>query len=124
MRWPSPGFSTWCSACPHRPPPERRPGMRARQYLARPSKEAIRALTRFGGLPLERICVVDCPGALERAREAIMQVPCIGFDTETRPNFQAGQTQTGPHLVQMATPHQAFLFVSGYAPAHALLAEA
>lgn len=43
-----------------------------------------------------------------------MAAEVIGFDTESKPTFLKGEVSTGPHLVQLATDDQAYLFpISG-----------
>jgi ribonuclease D len=41
---------------------------------------------------------------------ALMAGDAIGFDTESKPTFNKGEVSTGPHLVQLATDTQAYLF--------------
>ena len=52
-------------------------------------------------------------GSERDSREALavlMQSDAIGFDTESKPTFLKGEQSTGPHLVQLATDSQVFLF--------------
>lgn len=44
------------------------------------------------------------------ALAVLMASDAIGFDTESKPTFLKGEQSTGPHLVQLATDSQAFLF--------------
>jgi len=97
--------------------------MQARQYLERPLKEAMRELPVFSGLPLQHIVVIRSTGDLDLAHRELVDASHVGFDTESKPTFLANQPQTGPHLVQVATPRHAFLFLPTYAPSHELLAE-
>ena len=52
-------------------------------------------------------------GSETDSREALavlMESDAIGFDTESKPTFLKGEQSTGPHLVQLATDSQVFLF--------------
>ena len=64
-------------------------------------------------LPIRRyegeVCVVSTPADLQQAFENIRQESVIGFDTETRPSFQKGESHL-PCLVQVATKHGVQLF--------------
>ncbi len=84
--------------------------MKAREYLARPTKEAIRSLPRFVGLPIERVRLVRTDEEMRFAHDEISKERHTGFDTESKPRFIADQPQTGPHLIQIATLNYAFLF--------------
>ncbi|WP_157953567.1 3'-5' exonuclease [Zobellella maritima] len=94
-----------------------------RQYLERPTRDAMRALPEFSGLSVEHIHLVRSPAEVSFAYEQLSRCTHVGFDTESKPTFRAGESGTGPHLVQLATPEHAFLFSAGHAPGHALLAE-
>lgn len=97
--------------------------MNARQFLKRPTKEAIRELPKFEGLPLQKICLVRTADDLLFAHDEISKVSHVGFDTESKPNFVANQPKTGPHLVQIATEQYAFLFTLDDSPGNELLSE-
>lgn len=84
--------------------------MTQHDYLERPSKEAMRELPPFAALPLERIHLVRDEADARHALEQAYRARYVGFDTESKPTFFASQTRTGPHLVQVATPDEAFLF--------------
>lgn len=97
--------------------------MTERQFLHRPSKDAIRELPPFPGLPLERIHLIRDEADAQRAREQILAADAVGFDTESKPTFFAGQEHTGPHLVQIATRERAFLFTVDTGAGGAVLRE-
>ncbi|TAN68892.1 MAG: 3'-5' exonuclease domain-containing protein 2 [Methylobacter sp.] len=97
--------------------------MNPHQFLERPTKEAIRELPKFDGLPLEKICLVRTADDLFFAHNEILNVSQVGFDTESKPNFVANQPKTGPHLVQIATSQYAFLFTLDYPAGNELLSE-
>jgi ribonuclease D len=75
-----------------------------------PTPEEIALLEPFDRIGLERIALVSNGEDAERAAEALVLVPVWGFDTESRPTFQAGQASEGPHIVQLATREAVFIF--------------
>ena len=74
-----------------------------------PTKEDSALLPPFVQLPDAAIHVPDTPDAFAAARAVLLAAPVLGFDTESRPLFNAGQDDTGPHVVQFATPAAAWL---------------
>lgn len=89
---------------------DRLPRPTPRTYLERPTREAIALLPAYAGLTLEAVTLVSSEVYAECARIALAGHAVLGFDTESKPTFTAGAQRTGPHLVQLATPTQAFLF--------------
>lgn len=75
-----------------------------------PSREEIALLEVFEGLPLERIFIPETRLQFESASAEIMAAAVVGFDTEARPTFVKGDVSAGPHIVQFATRHSAFIF--------------
>jgi ribonuclease D len=75
-----------------------------------PAPEEIALLEPFERLGLERIRLVSAPSQAERAAETLLQAPVWGFDTESKPTFQVGEASEGPHVIQLATLEQAFVF--------------
>lgn len=67
-------------------------------------------LPPYPGLPLERISLITTPSMAEAAQRILLASDAIGFDTESKPTFRKGEVSTGPHLIQLATDAQAFLF--------------
>lgn len=55
------------------------------------------------------IIVIDCSEDVAAAIEDLKQCPLIGFDTETRPSFRRGESNT-ISLLQLATEKRAYLF--------------
>lgn len=55
------------------------------------------------------IIVIDRPEDVAAAIEDLKQCPLIGFDTETRPSFRRGESNT-ISLLQLATEKRAYLF--------------
>jgi hypothetical protein len=79
--------------------------------LERPSKDAIRTLAPFPGLPLSRIHLPRSPEEFAFARREIFGARVVGLDTETKPKFVKGEVSDGPHVVQIATARDVFIFL-------------
>lgn len=77
----------------------------------------------FHGVSLADITLVDSVEKVAPARAVLLASPVIGFDTESKPTFRKGEVSTGPHLVQLATDRQVFLFPVSFAGNHAALKE-
>src|SRR5512143_1794177 len=75
-----------------------------------PSPEEIAALEPFERIGLDRIAVVATGREAELAADALALAPVWGFDTESRPTFQAGVASEGPHVIQLATREAVFVF--------------
>lgn len=81
--------------------------------LDHPTKEAVAALPPYVRLPLNRIRVVLNDADEAFAVACMAESGIVGFDTETKPVFQAGQSSDGPHVIQLATLNHAFIFQVG-----------
>lgn len=77
---------------------------------ALPAPEEIALLEPFERLGLERITLVSTAAQAEDAADQLLRAPAWGFDTESRPTFEAGVASEGPHVVQLATLDRAFVF--------------
>jgi len=75
-----------------------------------PSKEQINLLDPFERLGLDRIRLVSSAREAEKACAELAAAPHLGFDTESKPTFRVGEVSDGPHIVQLATPEQAWVF--------------
>lgn len=75
-----------------------------------PAPEEIALLEPFERIGLDRIAVVGTAAEAELAASALVLAPVWGFDTESRPTFEAGVPSEGPHIVQLATLEAVFLF--------------
>ncbi len=75
-----------------------------------PAPEEIALLQPFERLGLDRITLVSTGEDARRAADALLREPVWGFDTESRPTFQAGVASEGPHVVQLATLQRAYVF--------------
>jgi ribonuclease D len=80
------------------------------QPPATPTPEEIALLVPFERLGLERIALVGTTREAERAADTLLAAGEWGFDTESRPTFQVGEASEGPHVIQLATLEQAFVF--------------
>ena len=67
-------------------------------------------LPPYPGIHFTNIYVVTSLAEAELAHAALMSADMIGFDTESKPIFFKGQQSDGPHLIQLATDTQVFLF--------------
>lgn len=75
-----------------------------------PTKEQIALLPLFEGLDLDRIRLIRTDADAAAALQALIDLPVLGFDTESKPTFVRGDVSDGPHLVQFATLEQGWLF--------------
>ena len=75
-----------------------------------PAPEEIALLEPFERIGLDRIAVVATPADAALAADALALAPVWGFDTESRPTFEAGVASEGPHVIQLATLEAAFIF--------------
>ncbi|MDB5897075.1 MAG: 3-5 exonuclease [Ramlibacter sp.] len=75
-----------------------------------PTPEELALLEPFERIGLDRIAVVSTADDARRAAEALVLVPVWGFDTESKPTFNAGEASDGPHIIQLATLEAVFIF--------------
>ena len=75
-----------------------------------PAPEEIALLEPFERIGLDRIAVIATPAHAEAAAAALVREPVWGFDTESKPTFNAGEASDGPHTLQLATVDQAYVF--------------
>ena len=75
-----------------------------------PAPEEIALLEPFERLGLDRIALVGSRAQAEQAAQVLLAEPVWGFDTESKPTFQAGEASEGPHVIQLATLERAFVF--------------
>ncbi len=74
-----------------------------------PTKAETALLPPWQPLPDSAIHLPHTAEEFAQARSALLAAPVLGFDTESKPIFQAGQPDTGPHLAQLATTDAAWL---------------
>jgi ribonuclease D len=77
--------------------------------LRAPGKEDSQLLPPFPLLPDHAIHVPATEAQFQAARTALRAAGVLGFDTESKPLFHVNQTDTGPHVVQLATCDAAWL---------------
>jgi ribonuclease D len=77
--------------------------------LPTPTKEHIANLEPLNRLGIENIVVVSTREQAEMAFAALEQADAVGFDTESKPTFAKDEVSQGPHVVQFATPHKAYV---------------
>jgi ribonuclease D len=75
-----------------------------------PDKEAIALLPPFERLGLDRITLVNSGKQAALAYDALVAARAWGFDTESKPTFKVGDTSDGPHVLQLSTREQAWVF--------------
>lgn len=78
--------------------------------MERPTKEQIREMPRFTGVSLENIVVVTNKQQADAAADELLKYTCLGFDTESKPSFNKGESSKGPHLIQISSPIKTYLF--------------
>ncbi len=81
-----------------------------REPLPIPSKDDIALLDPFDRLGLDQIVIVRSGGQAREACAELIDCPVWGFDTESRPTFFKDQVSDGPHIIQLATRHRAWVF--------------
>lgn len=67
-------------------------------------------LPPYVGIAMERICLVQSAQHVEFALAQLSAQTVLGFDTESKPTFNRGERSDGPHLIQLATRLDVFLF--------------
>jgi ribonuclease D len=88
-----------------------------------PSKEEIALLDPFERLGPDRIRLIASPAEAEKACAELASAPHWGFDTESKPTFRKDEVSDGPHIVQLATPQQAWVFQLHDSRCRAMVAE-
>lgn len=78
--------------------------------LPTPSKEEIALLPTFDRLELGQIKLVTTGHAAHQALNELTIASAWGFDTESKPTFLKNEVSEGPHVVQLATLHKAWVF--------------
>lgn len=77
---------------------------------ATPDKAAIALLPPFEQMGLDRIALVTTAAGAREAGARLADAPVWGFDTESKPTFRVGEVSDGPHVLQLATAEQAWVF--------------
>jgi ribonuclease D len=67
-------------------------------------------LPLYEGLRPDQITVVRTVAEAVDGAQHLRESVVIGFDTESKPTFNAGEQSHGPHVIQLATLDRAFIF--------------
>jgi len=73
-------------------------------------KASIQQLPPFKNLNYQNIVVIENIEQCKTIEEELKAAIFLGFDSESKPTFRVGEVSTGPHLIQLATEHKAYLF--------------
>ncbi|MBP1470909.1 3'-5' exonuclease [Acinetobacter nosocomialis] len=73
-------------------------------------KASIQQLPPFKNLNHQNIVVIENIEQCKTIEEGLKAAIFLGFDSESKPTFRVGEVSTGPHLIQLATEHKAYLF--------------
>ncbi len=73
-------------------------------------KEQVLQFAPFEGLQMDQIQLPASQAERTRARAELLACPFLGFDTEVKPTFTAGEPLRGPDVVQFATGTAAYVF--------------
>ncbi len=94
-----------------------------KKSLRLPTRDAITKMAPFIGLNLKNVHLVATPREAASALDDLLRNPFLGFDTESRPTFRKGQKSEGPHVLQFATQHSAYIFQTYHAHCGPAIAE-
>lgn len=75
-----------------------------------PTKDDIASLPLFPRIEQKDIILVDRADLALTVYEVLQKQSVLGFDTESKPTFVAGEVSTGPHVVQFATQEKTYVF--------------
>ncbi|SSV31409.1 3'-5' exonuclease [Acinetobacter nosocomialis] len=73
-------------------------------------KASIQQLPLFKNLNHQNIVVIENIEECKTIEQELKAAIFLGFDSESKPTFRVGEVSTGPHLIQLATEHKAYLF--------------
>lgn len=80
------------------------------ERLLTPDKEQIALLEPFERLALNQIQVIATAQHAARALQELAGATALGFDTESKPTFAKNEASHGPHIVQLSTLRQGYIF--------------
>lgn len=75
-----------------------------------PSPEQMKLLPQFKNLEADQIQVIHSLEQCLNIKHELTNCAILGFDTESKPTFTKGEISTGPHLIQLSSHTQAYLF--------------
>jgi ribonuclease D len=64
----------------------------------------------YPAIDLQKVFLIGPESDAASAIAKLSDADAIGFDTESKPTFLKGEVSTGPHLIQLATDDEVFLF--------------
>ena len=74
------------------------------------NKEQIRTFPAFRSLDPNHILIIQTLEQCLKIEQELYSIPVLGFDTESKPTFKVGEKSTGPHLIQLSSLKNAYLF--------------
>ena len=89
---------------------------------ATPDKEQIGLLAPFERLGIDRVQLVATAAQAASVIRKLAGADALGFDTESKPTFLKNEATDGPHIVQLSTLDQAYVFQLGDAGCRQALA--
>ena len=75
-----------------------------------PTRDDIALLEPFERLGMAQIALVSTGSQAEQAFALLATAAVLGFDTESKPTFIRNEVSGGPHVLQLSTAQQAFVF--------------
>ncbi len=75
-----------------------------------PARDDIALLEPFERLGMAQIALVSTGSEAEQAFALLATAAALGFDTESKPTFTRNEVSGGPHVLQLSTAKQAFVF--------------
>lgn len=84
------------------------------EKIEAPSKEEIALLEPFRGVSSNNIIVPTTKEQFTKAVADLFRHRFVGFDTESKPVFVQGQKSDGPHVIQLATLENTYIFQLHY----------
>lgn len=75
-----------------------------------PNRDEISLFPKFKNLPEQQIILIKNEEQCLEIQQDIEKIQVFGFDTESKPTFRKGETNTGPHLIQLSSMDRAYLF--------------
>jgi RNA polymerase sigma factor for flagellar operon FliA len=70
-------------------------------------------LPLYPSIDLRQVHLLGPGTDAETLLSRLLRCDVLGFDTESKPTFLKGEASQGPHLIQLATDDEAFLFPIG-----------
>lgn len=71
------------------------------------------SLPLYPGIDLQQVHLIGPEHDAGKALKTLLACAVLGFDSESKPTFLKGEASQGPHLIQLATDREVFLFQVG-----------